>query len=540
MKRQIYFILLLVTAMSFTACKKFLDTKPTDNFAPENYYSTEAELNTALIGVYDPISTEILYGNRMFTDFNCTTDESYYDRATPGVAGQGLQTYTHNFTNQFINDMWASLYRGIERANLLIANINKPSMDEAKRKEILAQALFLRAFYHFELVKNFGDVPLKLTPTASVSEVNFPRTPSKDVYAQIIKDMTEAEAILPEASVSGTASRISKGTAQGMLARVCLFAAGFPVLDASKYAQALTWAAKVKASGEHSLRQTFTALLTNSAYSQIFIDHTQDKYDVKESMWEAECSGNRLTANREEGRVGNTNGILITATTLQMNSDTGYSYGFTSTTKRLYDLYGNGDLRRDWAIAPFNYNGATGLRNNFTAAQIYQRNCGKWRRTYELLKPKHENNTPTNFPLLRYADVLLMLAEAENQVNGPTAIAYDAINQVRRRGYGLPVASPSVVADLPAGLSQTQFLKAVQDERARELCFEALRRNDLIRWGIFVTTMNGLAAEIEATAPAAKVFAAARCRNVTSRHIYLPIPSGEISVNKAMTQNPGW
>lgn len=411
---------------------------------------------------------------------------------------------------------------------------------KTKRKEILAQALFLRAFYHFELVKNFGDIPLKLTPTSSVSEVNFPRNPAKDVYAQIIKDMTTAEAILQPASVLGTASRVSKGTAQAMLARVCLHAAGFPVQDATKYAEALSWASKVKASGEHALRQTFNATLTNSAYSQIFIDHTQDKYDVKESMWEAEFSGNRTTANIEEGRVGNTNGIaMANAAPAQVQQDTGYSYGFISVTKRLYDLYASADLRRDWAIAPYQYN-AAGARAPYTATQIYERNCGKWRRSFELLRPKHENNTPTNFPLMRYADVLLMLAEAENEVNGPSAIAYDAINQVRRRGYGLPITTPSVLADLPSGLSQVQFRKAIQDERARELCFEALRRNDLIRWGIFVSTMNELAVEIQTNAPAARQYAANGGRNVTTRHLFLPIPSGEISVNKAMTQNPGW
>ena len=538
MKRLTYFILFIVVVMSFSACKKFLDTTPTDNFAPINYYSSEAELNTALIGVYDPLSTENLYGNRIFLSINAVTDENYYDRAAAPANGEGIEINTHNFTNTIINNIWFGFYQGIERANMLIANIDKPQMDETKRKEILAQALFLRAFYHFELVKNFGDVPLKLTPTSSVTEVNFPRTPAKDVYTQIIKDMSDAEAILPPASTLGTASRVSKGTAQAMLARVCLHAAGFPVQDATKYAAALTWASKVKASGEHALRQTFNATLTNSAYSQIFIDHAQDKYDVKESMWEAEFSGNRTTANIEEGRVGNTNGILNTAAINQ--NDTGYSYGFISVTKKLYDLYASADLRRDWAIAPYNYNGTTGLRVNFTATQIYQRNAGKWRRSYEILKPKHENNTPTNFPLMRYADVLLMLAEAENEVNGPTAIAYDAINQVRRRGYGLSITATSAVADLTPGLSKAQFLKAIQDERARELCFEALRRTDLIRWGIFLSTMNDIANEADINAPTAKRHAVTGARNVTTRHLFLPIPSGEISVNRAMTQNPGW
>lgn len=130
MKLLQYFISILLIGILFTGCKKFLDTEPTDNFSPVNYYQSEAELNTALIGVYDPLSTENLYGNRIFTNFNSTTDESYYARAVPGVAGQGIETYTHNFTNQFINDLWFGFYQGIERANMLIANIDKPKMDE--------------------------------------------------------------------------------------------------------------------------------------------------------------------------------------------------------------------------------------------------------------------------------------------------------------------------------------------------------------------------------------------------------------------------
>ena len=534
--KKIAYILFLLLVIN-TGCKKFLDTKPTDSQAPEFYYSTEDQLNIALVGTYDPLSSDLLYGNNIFTFLDACTDEGFYARS--GIT-TGTQVYNYDFGNPEIRDHWRTLYQGIERANLVIANINKPVMDESKRKVILAQAKFLRGFYHFELVKNYGDIPLKITPTASVTEVNIIRTPAKDVYAQIIKDMTEAEVDLPTATSLGSPSRVSKTTAQGLLARVCLFAAGYPVLDAAKYADALSWAKKVKASGEHSLRETFDATLTNTAYSQIFINHTQDKYDVKESMWEAEFSGNRVDAYLETGRVGNNNGIAFTPGTLPADDTIGYCYGFIGVTKRLYDMYNSADLRRDWAIGPYNYNNTTFARNYFTSTQIYNRNPGKWRRSFELLKPKNKNWTPTNFPLLRYADVLLMLAEAENQVNGPTSTAYDAINAVRRRGYGLPVNATSVLADLPTGMSKAQFQQAIQDERARELCFEALRRTDLIRWGIFVSTMNSVGNEITTTAPANFAYAGLGGRSVTSRHLFFPIPAAEISVNKLAVQNPGW
>jgi hypothetical protein len=533
MKRSLYSLPLLL--LIFISCKKFLDTKPTDSQAPVFYYSSEAQMNTALIGVYDPLSSDLLYGNNIFTFLDACTDESFYARNNVTT---GTQVYNYDFSNSEITGCWGTLYQGIERANLLIANINKPTMDSVKRQVILGQALFLRGYYYFVLAENFGGVPLKTSPTSSVTDVNIARASLKEVYDQILMDMTAAEAMLPSAVAIGSPSRISKTTAEGVLARVCLTMAGKPLNDAARYADALAWAKKVKASGEHALNESYNSSTTNTAYSQIFINHTQDKYDIKESMWEAEFSGNRTDAYLETGRVGNNNGISFAPAA--NFEDTGYCYGFIGVNKRLYDLYGAGDLRRDWAIGTYNYNNTTFARNYFTASQIYNRNPGKWRRSYELLKPKNKNWTPTNFPLLRYADVLLMLAESENQLNGPTAIAYDAINAVRRRGYGFPVAAPSVVADLPAGLSKIQFQQTVQDERAKELCFEALRRNDLIRWGIFVTTMNAVGAEITANAGTTFAYAGLGGRNVTGRHLLFPIPAAEISVNKLITQNPGW
>ena len=209
----------------------------------------------------------------------------------------------------------------------------------------------------------------------------------------------------------------------------------------------------------------------------------------------------------------------------------------------MYNLYGAGDLRRDWAIAPYGYGGNPLVRVN-KGTLIYDRNCGKWRRSYELLTPKSKNNTGQNFPILRYSDVLLMLAEADNQANnGPSVNAYNAINQVRRRGYGFPINTPNVTSDLTPGLGKIQFQQAIQDERARELCFETQRRPDLIRWGIWTQTMSVLSNQITTDLGAnALKYAAIPAANAASSPKFLlyPIPASEINVNKAATQNPGY
>jgi hypothetical protein len=515
---------------SITSCKKFLNTQPLAFAAPASNYATESQLLQALAGVYDVLGYQRsgLYADNLFDKLGATTDEGFYARPS-GVALSA--TYTFDYTEPNIDQTWQALYIGIERANNLIYYINTPkSMDPVERNAILGEAEFLRGYYYFLLVSMYGDVPMRLEPTtiSGAATNNVPKMASKDVYAQILKDMTDAETKCYPATKFGYSSRVSQTTVEGILARVCLTMAGYPLQDHSKYADALKWATKVQQSGIHSL---------NPSYSQIFINEAQDIYDIKEAMWEADFNGNDITTTLETGRLGNTMGITCS------NIDTGYSYGFINATKKLYNLYGVGDLRRDWAIAPYGYGGNPFGRVN-KGTLIYDRNCGKWRRSYELLTPKSKNNTGQNFPILRYADVLLMLAEADNKVNdGPSLNAYNAINQVRRRAYGFDVNTPNVLSDLTPGLNSSQFQDSLQDERARELCFETHRRPDLIRWGIWTQTMSALANQISSDLGSnALKYAAIPAANAASSPKFLlyPIPASEINVNKAATQNPGY
>jgi len=600
--KYLSFILLI----GFSSCKKFLDTKPT-TAAPEYYYSTESEMNAALTGVYDVMGSENVYGNSVFTRITAATDESYYQRNTQST---GMQVLNFDASDADVRLLWKSLYEGIERANLVLANIKKPTMDETKRNAIEGEALFLRAYYHFVLASNWGDVPLIIKPTSSITNTDVARTPVKEVYTQIIADMTRAEGLVKPITEIGSGGRVSRSAVQGILARVNLYMAGYPVNDATRYAEALKWAKKVVSTvGVHSL---------NNDYKQIFINYAQDKYDTKESIWEVEFWGNRIgNAYTEAGRVGNTNGILCS------NEKEGYSYGFIAATPTLFKLYEAGDLRRDWAIAPFKYVGATTARTNWTTAEIYQRNTGKFRREYELLE-KQKNYTPENFPLLRYSDVLLMLAEADNEVNGlPSAEAIDAVNQVRKRAFGKTLAGEQVrtiavtaggagylatnaptvtitgggatrnatatvtitsgkitainitdngafytsapTVTIAGGVgtgatatatisvandevlkaaqtaSKAAFTQVIKNERAKELCFEALRRNDLIRWGDFMTSLQSTAAEITAGAPTAFKYSALAGNNANIRHLLLPVPLYETSVNPALLpNNNGW
>lgn len=543
--KKIYYVVAIIV-FSFISCDDYLNTEPINKVSIKQYYTDEQGLTEALAGVYDPLGSDELYGRNVFIGYNACTDEGYLARTTQTNDLQQLCVNNINPTNVEVTNLWAACYTGVNRANDLIANINLPAMDETKRDVILGEALFLRGYYNFLLVSNFGDIPMKLTPTTSPNDVYTPATPAKDVYDQILKDMTAAEAKVAISSSYGYSSRVSKTVVEGILARVCLQMAGFPINDTAKYADALAWSKKVKDSGEHALNTTFdsslnvttgTVKFTNSAYSQIFINEAKDIYDVKEAMWEIDFKGDRTDGYVETGRLGVSNGITMTG--VNFTATIGYSYGFIRGTARLYKAYKTGDLRRDWVLTPFTYNNTTGIKSPITTTTGYGRDCAKWRREYEPGTNKNKNYGNTNFPVLRYADVLLMLAEAENQVNGPSASAYEAVNQVRRRGYGLPINTPSVVADLPAGLSKTDFQLAIENERMLELCFEGTRHSDLIRWGKYVSTMNSVGNEI-ATNGGNQAYGGLGGKNVTARNVIYPIPSLELAINNELKQNQLW
>jgi hypothetical protein len=460
-----------------------------------------------------------MYSRGLFS-YLAISDEFFYKNITIAQ----LKVMEFDAGQLDIGRFWETAYMGIDRANLLLENINKPTMDEAKRNVIKGEALFLRAYYYFLLVDNFGGVPLKLTSTKSPTDPYLPRATVAEVYAQIVKDMQEAEPLVSDINGYNYNETVTQTAVQAILARVFLTMAGEPLKQTERYRDALTYADKVISSGRHSL---------NPDYKQIFINHSQDKYDLQECLWEVGMFGNQLGNAQLAGAVGIENGLEC------LDDNIGYSGGALHPTARMFELYEAADPRRDWAIAPYKYT-ATGAKTNYTAAQIYDRTVGKWRREYETATPKNRTYNSTNFPVIRYADVLLMKAEAENEVNGPNADAYDALNKVRRRGYGKPLGTPDATVDAPAGMDKGAFLEYLQDERARELAFEGMRKHDLIRWGLYLNKMQTLAAEINSTAPSGFKYAGNAAKNVTARNLVFPIPNSELTVNHLIIQNPNW
>lgn len=570
-------IILLAALLLLGSCD-FLDKEPT-SATSDTYLKTETEATSFLKGIYAIITQQSYYGGNYFYLVGGDDLEHYGGSGRAPLNG-GLICNNATSSDSYVTSFWYTLYAGVNRANILLSQIEDiKDMKPANLKRYTAEARFLRAFYYFNLVECWGDVPFYTEPVLDVKNLLRAVTPRATIYDFICKEMEESAEDLPTASALGyEPGRVSKSAAWGILARVYMFRAGeFHRMkvaenkaETKKYFTEAGKFAKMVMTQGHGLAPN---------YWDYFIDQCADRYNTtaNESIWEAEFAGDGKGTLSTEGRIGNIIGIqapdLSSKTDYVGSKDPGFGYAFFWSTPKLYELYtSNNDIKRmNWSIAPFRYTqsekggpvdgrefekgklaevkkqywdqsfqyGETdskskiGDREKTSATSMYDRNCGKWRREYEADK-KNKNLTAINFPILRYSDVLLMIAECENETHSqPTTEAYNCINEVRKRAG---------ISKLPQNLDTEDFRQAVKDERAMELCFEMTRRFDLIRWGEYVQNMNALVSRAQTgynwNLGPDNVFT---YFNITEAYNYFPIPALEMSVNKLITKNnPGW
>ncbi len=437
MKKKICYSVTLLCLMSLGSCKKFLETTPTDFLNPDAYYETEDQLQFARAGVYHHLGTAQLYARSAIDQYAWQADEGYMNRASLTT---GPFNYFYSSGDSYTAGLWTNLYNGINRANVVIANVDKSAstVSQEKRDQVRGEMLFLRGYYYFILVQYFGGVPLKITPTTSVIDVDIARSSVQEVYDQILSDMIAAESLVPGITELGFGGAVSKSAVRGMLARVCLTMAGEPLKDASKYQEARDWAKKVMDDTEagHEL---------NPSFMDVFRRLAADEYDIKESIWEVEFFGNRTDQWVETVYQGWLNGPP------SANPNTGRADAYLCITSKYYNVFEPGDNRKWFSIAHYT-NVASGANGTKTMRVLPPNEAtknlmhpAKFRREYETLLPKFATHTPQNVPLLRFSDVLLMFAEAENEVNnGPTPAAIEAVNRVRQRGWSSGVSAIQV------------------------------------------------------------------------------------------------
>ena len=601
---------LILLGAACSACT-FLDTEP-QIIPSKGYYTNETRLKYGLAGVYGALNSEELYGSYYSLQIANADDLCYFNNYNNGETRP--DRYNHSAGTSVIYETWLKLYEGIKNANEYLDEAGKAEIDPEELstdlKTYLAEARFLRAFYHFLLAQAWGDVPLRSEAATSPNPVNvqIAATPQEKVRKWCV-DEIEAIVYDLDEGVEQTPSRVNQTVAEGILARIYLFMAGETVDEVEglskqeMYGKAAYWANEVIASQKHHL---------NESYEQVFINMIQDQYDTefRESMWEAEFLGDRTSSTYwTNGRIGDLIGLKSqSGTTNYSEWACNYSYGYYNGSYTLWQLYWTDDRTADeassrtvidkrltWNLPGYNYRGLnnqqisyqkdgatvtavlkqdqsmyktpwlyknnfampeiegldTSVENAFDPADIIYdptimcavRNAGKWRREtiYENQMSAKSLYTTINFPILRYSDVLLMFAEAVNEcpdIQGLyLARAKEEFMKVRERAG---IETDQTQLDDPQA-----FRELLRNERGRELAFEGLRKYDLIRWGIFVDKMrqagNNIPRDNDGYYNKTYTnFAAISYGNVSERHIYLPIPTKELAVNHALTQNPLW
>ena len=447
MKTKIITIALLVIAT--TGCKKFLDVTPETALSSATFFVKEADFKQAVNGAYVPLRS--IFNDRSWVLGEMHSDNTYYPRnilfgavdATENVADFALPMSNGVTTNGHVLNQYRSDYQIIARANQILATIDDVDFDSNSMNNLKGQALFLRAFAYFELVRYFGKAPLHLTPVTNRQEAASPLATAEELYAQIESDAKEAAQLLPPKSVQ-EAGRVTSGSAKTLLADLYLWQ--------KRWSDAETVAREVVTSGEYSL--------ITSGYEDVFSTSTDNKNN-QESVFEIQFM---------EGAAGYNGSFIYNFLPRPMTSGelapiTGTSNpqslsgeGNNIPTPDIIAAYEPGDERKDASIAYVTL--SQSLRTNKVYPYIK-----KFAKPHAL-----HGNTGTNWPVYRYAEVLLFLAEALNEQNKPLDAA-PYLNEVRdRAGLGSTTAA-----------SQTDMRDAIYQERRVELAFENKRWFDLVR-----------------------------------------------------------
>jgi len=483
--KKIFFLLL---AISIIGCEDYLeqDIRSTHNY--DNYFQSEDDLVRFANGMYGSLIIWTweqggLFFNNYWVLQDLASDNCY--ETGPSVDMHDLSKFTFDANNIVFDFIWEGCYHVINSANVLlheIDNIEKYSSPEVEN-HLRGEGHFMRGMLYFELVKLYGDIPLQMFPTTEVEATKLTRTPVAEVYDSIISDLKRAEKLL---EVNPFSDRVlgmpSPETVSALLAKVYL-TRGALNNDQADFEAAKTWLEKVINSGKYELEPEF---------GDIFKLENANRGEI---LWAVNFSG-----TLGEGWTTNQFLVRLMPTT---ESDIGVKngQGWERPTNHLYDSYDNNDERK---AATF----ITEFEGETFSGPFVQK---YWDREAEPGKQNGESDA--DFIYLRYTDVILMYAEALNEINnGPDNDAYDAINQVRNRA-GLD--------DLTAGLNYQDFKDALLQERRWEFVMEGHRWYDLVRFGKLKE----------------KVLEAKPTANVKDHHILFPIPQKEIYYNDKLTQN---
>ncbi len=510
MKKIIFIVIIL---LSFTSCEKFLTEDPRGNLSADQYFNTKEECLTAINGVYFRFSNGTLSGS-IIHSWNIGTDQFFTPRAVM-FGGMVSGIFMATEYDGRILDYWTQAYMGVRDANMAINRINLSPLEDNEKNALLGEAKFLRALLYYYLVTCWGDVPFWTDELEMDVVSQLEKTSGNTILDNLLTDLDEAENYLPATTWGQNEGRPTKWAAKILKARI--------------YQWQKDWAGS-KTEASEVISQSPHRMLAN--YGDVFRSSNERNDELifgveyKEDAFSAEMPNQYRPQGNFESH--------ITPAPVWFNG-----IGAWSLYQSFVDTYEPGDIRKKYTVI----DSIDGKKTNFNW-------CLKYMEVplpvddplMDIGSPMAKQNSGFDVIHMRLAEAFLILAESENELNGPTAVAYDAVDSIRNRAQ---------LADLPAGLSQEELRQAIRDEYAKELVGEARgRKNDLVRWGILVETNTGLPARelIAQQNPIlrpiyktrANYYANLQATNVAEKWNYFPIPAGEIQRNPNLVQNPAW
>ncbi|MEM9896939.1 MAG: RagB/SusD family nutrient uptake outer membrane protein [Bacteroidota bacterium] len=541
-------ILLASMVLIALSCDDYLEAEPFSFTSPENFYQTAEDAEIALAGVYNTLTARNIqgfgnlsyFGRNMMEILNGATDECAIRTILTDNRPAPFGNASFTSQNPQINQAWFFAYAGINRANFLLDNlpgIPDDDFTDSRKIEIEGEARFLRGFFHMMLSMMHGAVPVY---TASIGDPNQARQPVQDVYAQVIDDFEFAYQNLRDRGPN--LSSANKWTAAGFLVKVHTYLASIKQNQLSDFGYLPNNFDWVDVNASYSEAVTISAdIVTSSGYFLI------DNYDYlfRESTKQSQYEELLFGADASSDPTINVITMLINCFVPQGNGvEVGGGSGWYRPFAELYNSYDASDNRRDHNIS--GNLGANpdvlevieidGIRyyqpNTIPGANAFNMSIGKYR-----LKDPEQKTTPPwasgmSIPLLRYADILLLRAEAL-YFTGDESAARALLSQVRLRAADGDIAIRDA---LDAAYNRTDFVEELLDERARELCFENWRRIDLARFNKYDEKINSLDPTVGAHNDAAAVLQ----QNWRSEKVWFPIPLQQIDLNQDLAQNPGY
>jgi tetratricopeptide (TPR) repeat protein len=494
-----YIIAFLISIGLLSAgCKKdFLNQSPEATLTGANFWKTESDLKQGVVGAYRSLRDMGLFSYWLFGEMRSDNTTFQYNAPQRGQENREfVDEFLLSSDNTLLQDFWQQSYVGIARCNDVLGNESRIAMSDQARNQAIGEVKLLRAFHYFNLVRQFGGVPLRLQTVTSPGEAKSTgRASTEEIYNQIIADLNDAAAKLPATYGAADKGRVTSGTANALLGEV--------YLTQKKYTEALTALRKVTG---YSLVPTYAAVFQPGNKNN------------SESVFEIQYLGSdpNLASNFMYQFAPFDSGTSVTN---DPGTNLSFGSGWNTPTADLINSYEAGDVRKTVSLAEgFTINGA-------------------YRAVPYITKYNHGFNQPgqtnVNFPIIRYADVMLEIAECLNEQGfAAGGEAFTLLNQIRARAGLAPKTAGNANPTLNVP-DQASMRAAIMQERKVELAFENHRWYDLVRTGTAVDVMNAHGRREVAKNPQYP----AGAYTVTTNKLLLPIPQREVTLDQ-LPQNP--